>query len=533
MLNYILYILLPSYIVLASQFKWFGIAGRATWEAFVPFYNIWVNLRFLKKPWYWILLFFLPGVNIMMLMVISVNTATAFNKRSMTDGLFAALLPFVFFPMIASKEDLKFVGSVDREIHKKSALREWGEAIVFAIVAASIIRTYFMEAFTIPTPSMEKTLLVGDFLFVSKLHYGPKVPNTPLSFPFAHHTLPATTSTPSYLEWMKLPYHRLPGFTDVDRYDVVVFNFPEGDTIIVGKDNPSYYQQVRDLSAPLYNLAIQKNAKLDWENFDGRSRKSLLTQKEWRVRPLDKREHYIKRCVGIPGDTIMIKNAKLFVNGEASPDFPEMQYSYLVESQTLLNPKRVKEDFNVRIQDQAPERGTGRKIWPLTEEMKEKMESQSYIQQLTMKADLPLDRARILESNKVAGNVFPNSRNNTWTENDYGPLWIPKAGSQVGLTLQNLPIYRRIIEVYEGNELKVKEGKIFINGAEASTYTFQMDYFFMMGDNRHSSLDSRFWGFVPENHVVGKAVFVWLSLDEDLSLTEGKIRWSSMFSLIE
>lgn len=532
MISYLLYTLIPSYIVLASQFKLFGLVGRKSWEAFVPVYNIWVLLKVLKKPWYWLFLFFLPGINIMMLMVVSVNTASVFNKRSLSDSLQAALIPFIFFPRIGMQKDLKFTGPVDREIHKKSALQEWGEAIVFAVVAASLIRTYFMEAFTIPTPSMEKTLLVGDFLFVSKLHYGPKVPNTPLSFPFAHHTMPLTASTPSYLEWMKLPYNRLPGFTDVNRFDVVVFNFPEGDTIIIGKENPSFYQQIRE-SAGITQLQQPQLFKGPNKNqlYYNAARKNLMRQLAWRVRPLDKREHYIKRCVGLPGDEIKVVDAKLFVNDEAAPDFPDMQYNYRFKPSMMLNKYQIKSDYNVRVADQKQDQNGW--VMPLTKPMADKMEGQNGVSDLTMQALFPGEEDRIRQNNKFLGQIFPNTLTNQWTENNFGPLWIPKKGESIDLTLKILPRYKRVIEVYEGNKLRVKGGKIFINDKEVTSYTFQMDYFFMMGDNRHSSADSRYWGFVPENHVVGKAVFVWLSLDEELDLFDGKVRWGSMFSLIE
>lgn len=354
------------------------------------------------------------------------------------------------------------------EKKKKGFFREWFDALIFAVIAATLIRTFFIEAFTIPTSSMEKSLLIGDFLFVSKVSYGPRIPNTPLSFPFAHHTLPLTEATKSYLEWIKIPYYRLPGFSEIKNNDVVVFNYPMED-----------------------------------------------------FRPVDKRENYIKRCVGIPGDTVEVRARELFINGKPAEKPEEMQYNYLVKTDgSGFNPKALQKlDITEggRITNEGDFRLT------LTSANAKAVKGFTNVKKLE-----PI----IEPDNIFMDYIFPHDSGIKWNVDNYGPLVIPKKGKTVDLTINNISIYKRIIEVYEGNELINREGKFFINGKESNTYTFKMDYYFMMGDNRHNSADSRFWGFVPDDHIVGKAVFIWLSLDKNADNLFGKVRWKRLFSLI-
>jgi signal peptidase I len=528
-MSYIIYaIIILGYFV--SFYMLFPKAGRKSWEGLIPFYNFFVLSKIVERPWWWCLLLILPGVNIIMLMVYNSNLATTFGKRELGEQIFAVLLPFIAFPIWANKPEMKFIGNIDRSLpkYRKGPLREWGDAIVFAIVAASIIRTYFLEAFTIPTGSMEKSLLIGDFLFVSKIAYGPKVPQTPLSIPFFHHSIPGST-IPSYLEWIKLPYNRLPGFGDVERNDIVVFNYPEGDTVILEYQSQlSYEQAVREQ----VNMLIQRDAQRGiaqrstkiYENF---ARRTIKEQMPYTVRPVDKREHYIKRCVAVPGDEIFIEGAKLHINGETANIPNDFQYKYNITSTKPLDREVMKDEFNVNYQDFSPGTFDGKYHFnfPLTLAKMQQLEQLPEVESVEIDA-IPAG----LKQNRV---FFPNSFDYDWSPDFFGTLTVPAAGTTVAINTKSLPLYKRIISVYEGHSLQEKDGKIYIDGELATEYTFAMDYYFMMGDSRHNSADSRFWGFVPANHIVGEAAFIWLSLDPEKGLFDGKIRFDRMFTIPE
>lgn len=349
----------------------------------------------------------------------------------------------------------------------KSTTREWFDAIVFAVIAATIIRTFLIEAYTIPTPSMEKSLLVGDFLFVSKVSYGARVPMTPLSFPFAHHTMPVVGGK-SYLEWIKVGYHRLPGFGKVKRGDSVVFNWPA----------------------------------------------------ETLGRPIDKKENYIKRCIGTPGDTIKITDRAVYINSKMIP-FPEKsQFSYHVKTDgSGFNPSALEK---MGIQEWRPLSDQGDFGFILTHNNAEKIKGMSNVQLL---------EPYVAPAGSWDESIFPNDPHYAWNVDNFGPLYIPEKGAVIFLDSSNISLYRKVISEYESNKLEVRNGKIFINDKETNQYTFKMDYYFMMGDNRHNSLDSRFWGFVPEDHVVGKAVFIWMSWESNANFLN-KIRWGRLFRTI-
>lgn len=385
---------------------------------------------------------------------------------------------------------------------KQTKVVEWVDAIIFAVIAATFIRMFFIEAYTIPTSSMEKTLLVGDYLFVSKVAYGPKTPNTPLSFPFVHNTLPLTRTKKSYVEWIKQPYKRLAGFGDVKNNDVVVFHFPEGDTVALKVQNQSYYQLIRTYGRDrVWN---------DTRNFG-----------EIVARPVDKRENYIKRCIGIPGDEIQMVRGQVTVNGKPQKHFDGVQHNYIVRTNgTSINPKAL--DRLHIAEDDRTVFSSERYVFPLTDENVEKLKNFSNVTSVEKIMEEPGDWEPA---------VFPRDENFPWNVDNFGPLTIPAKGETVQLTTGNIPLYKRIIDVYEDNDLEVKNGTISINGEETSSYTFKMDYYWMMGDNRHNSADSRYWGFVPEDHVVGKASFIWLSLDKDRSLLQ-KIRLRRIFQSI-
>ncbi|MHC1705091.1 MAG: signal peptidase I [Tenuifilaceae bacterium] len=408
-------------------------------------------------------------------------------------------LPIIYDLYVSRKVNWTFWKKRDGK--KKSAIIEWVDAIIFAVVAATLIRMFLIEAYTIPTSSMEKSLLIGDYLFVSKVSYGPKLPNTPISFPFVHHTLPFTKNTKSFVEWIKRPYKRLAGLTEIKRNDVVVFNFPEGDTVVLQYQDLSYYGMVRDYGRDYI-----------WKNFD------VIT------RPVDKRENYIKRCVGIPGDTLKVEHTQLFVNGKKQETVGKVQYNYYIRTNgTPVNPVHF-EELGISKADQNFNPAVSVYSLPLTDFSVEKIRNFNNVKEIL--------RSENTNPTMMVKAIFPHSPNFPWTEDNFGPITVPKKGVTVSLTVDNLPLYQRIIDLYENNDLKVENGVILINGKPETSYTFKMDYYFMMGDNRHNSADGRYWGFVPEDHIVGKAVFVWLSLDKEKSFP-GNIRWGRMFRSIQ
>ena len=375
----------------------------------------------------------------------------------------------------------------------------WLDAIVFALVFAWLINIYIFQMYTIPTSSMEKTLLVGDYLCVSKSTYGPRMPQTPLSLPLMHHTTP--WGTKSYSEAIKLPYKRLGGKRSVERGDIVVFNFPAGDTVILERQNETYYDIVRQFTSA-YG---EKKGRAEM------NRRYHITS-----RPVDKREHYVKRCVAVAGDTLEVRGSVLWVNGEEQNYIDNQQYVYFVQTSAPLS-KKAFERLGVSPDEVHYSASTGVYTMPLTKAAVALLEGMSNVESITQNVSTEPYLA-----------VFPNNPNYQWTEDNFGPLWVPQKGATVALTTENLPLYERIIKNYEGHDLRVDGDKVYIDGAESESYTFAMDYYFMMGDNRHMSADSRFWGFVPEDHVVGTPSFVWLSLDKYKPFPSN-IRWDRMF----
>ena len=411
-------------------------------------------------------------------------------------------LAVIFDIYISKKVHWAFWKKKNTPDGRQTKVVEWVDAIIFAVIAATFIRMFFIEAYTIPTSSMEKSMLIGDYLFVSKTSYGPKLPNTPLSFPFVHHTMPYSKSQKSYVEWIKKPYKRIAGFGKVKNNDVVVFNFPEGDTVAVNMQNQSYYSLVRNYG--------RKRVWQEKETFG-----------EIISRPVDKRENYIKRCVGIAGDVIELKAGQLYVNGKEQTHFPGMQRESIVTTDGTGINKRLLEQMNI-AEDDRNEISNYQYQFPLTAENEKKLKALKNVVSL---------KPNIINAGNWDQNIFPFSSKYSWNVDNFGPLEIPKKGQTVKLTLDNLPLYERIIDLYEENDLKVKDNNIYINGSAADSYTFKMDYYWMMGDNRNNSADSRYWGFVPEDHIVGKAVFIWLSLDKDQPFYN-KVRWSRLFSFV-
>ncbi len=384
------------------------------------------------------------------------------------------------------------------KIKRKPIWREWLDAAIFAIIAATLIRTFIIEAYTIPTGSMENTMLVNDFLFVSKLAYGPRVPMTPIAVPLVHNSI---FGHKSYTEAVELKYHRLPGFGKVQRNDVVVFNFPAGDTVALEMEQQEDYYS-------LCRLFGRDNVF---------SKYTVIT------RPVDKEENYIKRCIGIPGDVIEIKNTRVYLNGEPNKLFPHSKTDYIV---VTADGKPLSADvvkyYNLEQSERIGEREY---LYTLENDEVDVIKKQPNV----IAVRLNYEPAGMVETRPDMW-VYPfDTVNYKWNKDNYGPITIPAKGMTVTLTPQNISIYRRVIGTYEHNKLEEQNGKFIINGKETNTYTFKMDYYWMMGDNRHNSADSRYWGFVPEDHIVGKAWLVWLSYGESMFKD---MRWGRLFRSI-
>lgn len=377
---------------------------------------------------------------------------------------------------------------------KKTKSREWFDAILFAVIAATIIRVFFIEAYTIPTASMERSLLVGDFLFVSKVNYGARIPMTPVAFPFAHHTMPIT-GTKAYWDGIEWKYRRLPGLSDIKRNDVVVFNYPQGDTVALEYQDQDYYQMVRSLG---------------WKQVN--SQFTIVS------RPVDKRENYIKRCIGIAGDTVSMKNGLVYLNGKPEKLKNTGQIGYEVVFKTQDVNFGVFEDMGFNVSEEIVPMSQNSYQFTGTEPMMEKVRKLDFVQ--SVKELTEVDQKR-------DGDIFPYDPNRNWNVDNFGPIILPKRGWTVKLDSATMPLYERSIRIYEGNKVE-KSGKGWlINGVPADSYTFKMNYYWMMGDNRHKSADSRYWGFVPEDHIVGKALFIWMSYDTNGSFFS-KIRWNRL-----
>jgi len=399
---------------------------------------------------------------------------------------------------------------------KNSAIVEWLDALIFAVIAVSLINIFLFQNYRIPTPSMEKSLLVGDHLFVSKLAYGPRMPNTPVAFPFTQHTMPLTGGK-SWSDIIIWPYKRLVGTGKVKNNDPIVFNFPAGDTVVVEEQTTSYYEIVRRRARDLKEMDGSVTRKPD-SYYQQEARKEIWSKYTVIYRPVDRRDNYVKRCIGIPGDSVMIKKGILYVNGKIVPDNGTQQTTYAISTNgTTINPKAF-ERLNISKSDQAMITGA-QYLLPLTKGNAEVISKFTNVTEVS-----PIYTSK----GEFAPHIFPYNPVYGWNEDNYGPIWIPVKGAVVKLDTANLCLYERIISVYEHNKLRVDGSTIYINNEAATSYKFKMNYYWMMGDNRHNSADSRYWGFVPEDHIVGKPKFIWLSLDKEAKGLKS-IRWSRMF----
>ena len=518
----------------------FRKAGVNPWLSLIPMGDYWFWLRkVLSRPWWWMLLIVFPFIGIFMFFMMVWKTIRLFGKTSYLPLILGTAFFFVYLPYLGFSRKEKFTHQEDLPPFVKSKAREWGDALIFAVAAAYIIRMFLVEFYAIPTSSMESTLMVGDYLAVGKMDYGARVPMTPIAFPFVHHTMPLTKSIKSYTECVKLPYMKFPAIRPLRRYDVVVFNYPDGDTVAIERQSESYYAIVREFEAMLdpntprkvmenlyYRYSPEKVAyyksKYAGDYYPGTGREVVKQEYTVVARPVDKRENYVKRCVAMPGDTLQVIDRELFINGHPAFSPEKMQYSYFVvdPSGIGLSPKKRK-SLNINEEDI-------QKIDPSTTVYWLNKEQVSKIEKMGMVVEPIVDKEGTYDMN-----IFPHDARFPWNKDNFGKIVIPKKGETVEINDSTIVLYDKIIKNYELNDLQVKDGKVFINGQEANSYTFKMDYYFMMGDNRHNSADSRFWGFVPENHIVGRTLFVWLSLDKFKTMGEGKIRWNKMFKKIK
>ncbi len=532
LLQWFIFFLAVQVVHYLGTWKLYQKAGRKAWEAAVPVYNAVVLMKIIRRSPFWVILLFVPVVNLIMFPVIWVETLRSFGKNSTTDTILGIVTLGLYIYYINYTQDVTYIA--DRSTRAKSKSGDTVGSLLFAIVVATLVHTYVMQPFTIPTSSLEKTLLVGDFLFVSKFHYGARTPTTPVAAPMVHDSIPLTKNK-SYSKWPQLPYCRFPGFQEVKKNDIVVFNWPT-DTVRFFFDKS--------------NIHVHK--------------------------PLDKKSNYVKRCVGTPGDTLSIINGIVHIDGKELilSDRAKPQFYYALETKGDLNDEFLKKHD---LHDFWRYYKIDRKLWTdpklydylnqddvrayLRESSRDSatVEVFGYIgydnmlklkmQPLTNKVQVNLTygKANTLRNDESVASlkkfdygpelnkddkpsIFPHSQP-SWSVDNMGPIYIPQEGKTVALNNETLPFYQRIISEYEHNDLQVNGNEIRINGQPVTSYTFKQDYYWMMGDNRHKSEDSRFWGFVPEDHIVGKPVFIWLSLDPN-GTGLNKIRWDRMFTTV-
>ncbi|WP_298765904.1 signal peptidase I [uncultured Polaribacter sp.] len=528
--EWFIFFLIVQIIHFLGTWKLYVKAGRKAWEAAIPVYNGIVLMQIINRPKWWIILLFIPIVNLLMFPVIWIETIRTFGYYKKIDSLLVILTLGLYIFYINYKEDAKY--NAERSLKPRSELGEWVSSITFAIIAATLVHTYFMQPFTIPTSSLEKSLLIGDYLFVSKFHYGARVPSTVIAAPMVHDSLPFT-GTASYLKKPQLPYTRLPGLQKIKNNDIVCFNWPADSLATMWGDNSGKFT----------------------------------------YKPVDKKTNYVKRCVGIAGDSLEIKNGYVYINGKKNelPYRAKIQFYYTYEAKKPIDrnsfPKfliekertgvyRISNEYwnDSRVQDAFKQSANLTKIGAdslyteVAGGVAQNLATRLKMENVANKININLTEEEVIRLRKQPNTIsvtklnygadnaiFPHIESNHWSQDNFGPIYIPKAGATVKLDTKSLPYYEQIIKNYENNDLTFVGDDIYINGEKADTYTFKQDYYWLMGDNRHNSLDARYWGYVPFDHVLGKPVLIWFSWDANAGSFGEKIksiRWDRMFTTV-
>jgi signal peptidase I len=478
---FLTFFLFPEIFQAIILFGIFKKAGVPAWKALIPYYHSYVLIiDVLKRPFWWFIVMLIPGLNMIVAFGALYEIIKCFGKFKLWQYIVAIVFAPIYLLYLAYAPDERFYGPDYAEANfRRNSWREWFDALIFALFAASVVHTFFVQPYVIPTPSMEETLMVDDYLFVSKLNYGPRIPITPIFFPLAHNTMPVIGGN-SYIDWIRLPYIRIPGWQKIKNYDIVVFNYPADDN----------------------------------------------------DRPVDRKENYIKRCIGIAGDSLKIVDREVYINGKKWDHPATYQTSYLVKADPSAWPLSREQFAQLSI-------NTAKSVADIREEFTDS--TGKYTDAVIFMTDKTAEELRavngikdvkpIIESRGTYNSmIYIQDSSIHWNIDNFGPIYIPKKGDKVPMNAKNYAIYETAIRKYENNpDLKMENGVVYLNNQPIKEYQFKMDYYFMMGDNRHNSADSRFWGFVPEDHIVGKPFMIWFSLDP---MKKFSIRWSRMFRLI-